>query len=283
MVAQLIIQHPTPKQNKFASFQDFQDFVRDNFINGSGIHEELFNACTEFHQDVEWSDGMDAETPIHDELGWYFTRFGHQCKDPIYAAFLRNEDGSLWQAVVSIWDEERQRPYRYLAPKGNGDRAFFPLIPISIRKKISQRYGVEVPLEGSFWEWVRDNLDLIRILTEGGKKTLSALSLGYIVFGLYGCNCGREWLLDENNQKDESVLIPDLEPFAERGTKWLFGLDRDTKPKAKKAVASAKNRLASLLEDYGCYSADMKWKSEDGKGLDDLIVNSGSGAFDASY
>ncbi|WP_414545889.1 DUF3854 domain-containing protein [Nostoc sp. CCY0012] len=283
MVAQFISQPPTPKQQKFKNLQEFQYFIADAFIRGSGIDEELFNNCVEFHQSVEWTDGMDATTPIHDELGWYFTRFGHQCKDPIYAALLRNEDGSLWQAVVSIWDEEKQRPYRYLAPKGNGDRAFFPPIPRSIREKISQRYGVEVPLEGSFWEWVKDNPDLNRILTEGGKKTLSGLSLGYILIGLYGCNCGREWLLDENEQKDELVLIPDLQSFAERDTKWLLALDRDTKPKAQKSVAAAKNRLALLLEEYGCYSVDMKWKAEDGKGLDDLIVNCGSGALDASY
>ncbi len=229
------------------------------------------------------NDGMDARTPIHEELGWYFTRFGRQCREPIYAAFFRNEDGSLWQGIVSLWDEEKQRPYRYLAPKGNGDRAFFPPIPPSIREKISQQYGVEVPLEGSFWDWAKGMIDIPRILSEGGKKSLSAFSQGYIAISLYGCSCGRQWMFDDQTQKDESILINDLQPLAAPGTKWLFALDRDIKPKAKKAVASAKNRLTSLLRKYRCYSIDMKWDEEDGKGLDDLIVNAGSTAFDASY
>ncbi|MFM5955734.1 MAG: DUF3854 domain-containing protein, partial [Dolichospermum sp.] len=175
----------------FANLQELQSFISDSFINGSGIHPDLFDACVEFHQDVEISDGMDATTPIHDELGWHFTRFGQQVKDSFYAAFLRNEDGSSWQAVVSI--PKDGKPYSYLAPKGNGDRAFFPPIPPSVREKIASRYGVEVPLEGSFWEWLKDNPDITRGLTEGGKKSLSALSNGFIFIALYGCNCGREW------------------------------------------------------------------------------------------
>ncbi|MFM6007696.1 MAG: DUF3854 domain-containing protein, partial [Sphaerospermopsis kisseleviana] len=221
----------SPTKPAFTSFQDFKQFIENNFINGSGIHPDLFDAAVEFHQDVEWGPGMDARTPIHDELGWYFTRFGHQCKKPIYAAFLRNEDGSLWQAVVSIPNGDK--PYSYLAPKGNGDRAFFPPIPPSVREIIAKRQGVEVPLEGSFWEWVKDNPDIPRVPTEGGKKGLSGLSHGFVTIALYGCNCGREW------EVGDILLTPDLEPFAVEGSKWPFGYDRDTKPKAKRAVADA--------------------------------------------
>ncbi len=269
---------PTPPpQQKFSSLQEFQDFIKDSFLNGSGIDEEIFNACVEFHQDVEWTDGMDARTPIHEELGWYFTRFGRQCREPIYAAFFRNEDGTLWQAIVSIWDEEKQRPYCYLAPKGNGDRAFFPPIPPSIRQKISQRYRVKVPLQGSFWLWLQQNTHIARLLTEGGKKALSALSQGYVAISLYGCNCGREW------EVGDILVTPDLEPFAQEYSKWLLALDRDTKPTAKQSVASAKGKLAKALKGYGCDVADLTWNPQQGKGLDDFLVNQGVNSFDHIY
>jgi phage/plasmid-associated DNA primase len=259
----------------FANLQEFELFVRDIFINGSGISPELFDAAVEFHQDVEVNHGMDAETPIHDELGWYFSRFGYQCKDSIYAAFLRNEDGSLWQALVNIPNGDK--PYSYLAPKENGDRAFFPPVPQSIREKIASKYGVEVPLDGSFWESVKDNPDIPRGLTEGGKKSLSALSNGFIFIALYGCNCGREW------EAGDALLSPDLEPFAEEGSKWLLGLDRDTKPKAKKAVIAAKKNLATALQGYGCYVNDIFWKPSQGKGLDDFIVKQSPDKFNFIY
>ncbi len=219
MVTSVFTPQIQPPQQKFSSFQEFQDFIKDAFVNGSGIDEKLFKACLKFHEDLEWTDGMDAQTPIHEELGWYLTRFGRQCREPIYAAFLLNEDGTLWQAIVSLWDEKKQRPYRYLAPKGNGDRAFFPPIPPSIREKISHRYGLQVPLDGSFWDWVKQMIDLPRIPTEGGKKSLSALSQGYVAISLYGCNCGRQWMFDEQTQKDESILINDLQPLAAEETK----------------------------------------------------------------
>ena len=259
----------------FANLQEFELFVRDNFINGSGISPELFDTAVEFHQDVEITDGKDAETPIHDELGWHFTRFGHQCKDPIYAAFLRNEDGSLWQAVVNIPNGDK--PYSYLAAKGNGDRAFLPPIPQSVREIISKRQGVEVPQDGSFWEWVKNSPDIPRIPTEGGKKGLSGLSHGFITIALYGCNCGREW------EVGDTLLTPDLEAFAEEESKWLLGLDRDTKPKAKKAVIAAKKNLTTALQGYGCHVNDIFWKPLQGRGLDDFIVKQGADKFNYIY
>ena len=128
----------------------------------------------------------------------------------MYAAFLRNEDGSLWQAILSI--PNGSKPYSYIAPKGNGDRVFFPPIPETIRQKISRKFNIEVPVTGSFWEWLKAHPEVPRIVTEGGKKALSALSLGYPTLALYGCNCGRNY--DES--EDDSYLKEDLLPFAEK-------------------------------------------------------------------
>lgn len=275
------IEIATPVRNTFKSFDEFKSFVSQAFIEGSGIDPEIFNVCIDFHEDVEFNDGHDVSTPIHDALGWDFKRFGHSANEPMYAAFLMNEDGSIWQAVVSLWDEERQRPYRYIAPKGNGDRAFLPPIPPQIRKRIGDKYGIEVPESGSFWEWLKD-IDIPRILTEGGKKGLCGLSNGYLTIALYGCVCGAK-NKDDLGSDVEPYLIPDLQPLATLGSRWLFAFDRDEKQKALISVAAGKKKLRLALEASRCISQDIVWKPDDGKGLDDLMVNKGSGEFDSAY
>jgi len=271
----------TQTRNRFESFDEFKSFVHKAFIEGSGIDQELFDACVEFHQDQEFDDGHEVETPIHSVLGWDFKRFGYQANETLYAALLKNEDGSVWQAIVSIWDEERERPYRYLAPKGIGDRAFLPPIPPTIRKRIGSKYGVEVPMSGSFWDWVQET-DLPRILTEGGKKGLCGLSHGYVAIAIYGCTCGAK-NKDSQDRFVKPYLIDDLQRFALSGSRWLFAFDRDEKQKAKLAVANGKKNLRLALNAASCTTVDIMWKAVNGKGLDDFVINNGSGAFDAEY
>ena len=250
----------------FANLQEFEYFVRDNFIHGSGISPELFDAAVEFHQDVEITAGMDAETPIHDELGWHFTRFGHQCRDPLYAAFLKNEDGSLWQAIVNIPNGDK--PYSYLAPKGNGDRAFLPPIPQSIREKINKNLKLDIPLDGSFWDYVKSSPKIKKIiLTEGGKKSLAALSAGLISISLYGNSSGKP--------KDKNVLIDDLMPLVGNYNQFLIGFDQDSQlatiENTKKHAIALQNRIII----NGSAASILVWDNALGKGLDDLLLNRG--------
>ncbi|WP_414574114.1 DUF3854 domain-containing protein [Nostoc sp. CCY 9925] len=263
----------TLSTNRFQSFHEFKEFIETSFIDDSAVDPELFKHCIEFHEDQEFDYGGEVTTPIHEALNWTFTRFTQQVKEPMYAAFFMNEDGTVWQAVVSLWDEDRQRPYSYLAPKGNGDRVFLPPVPQSIRKRIASRYGVEVPMDGSFWEWV-ETAPIPRIIGEGGKKGLALLSQGYVPLPLYGCSSG-----------GREKLIPDLKRFNHEDAIWLFALDRDSKEKTRHRVNAAKRDLGNVLDRDGfkTYREDIVWSSEDGKGVDDLIVNKGFGAFDSAY
>ncbi|MBD2212929.1 DUF3854 domain-containing protein [Nostoc linckia FACHB-104] len=270
-----------PPATSFSSFDDFKAFIRELCCEKSGIDPVLFEACVEFHEALEVTAGHDAVTPIHEELGWELRRFRHSLDGaPLYAAFFRNEDGSLWQAIVSIWDEEKERPYRYSAPKDNGDRLFLPPIPFEIRQKISERYGVEVPREGSFWEWAR-SAPIPRLLTEGAKKSLAALSLGYLALSVYGCTCGVSSY--RHGARVAPYLKPDLHGFTYEKSQWLFAFDRDEKPSAIKAVALGKRRLTSALRDLHCQVDDILWTAEQGKGIDDVIVGGGSALFDTMY
>ena len=51
-------------------------------------------------------------------------------------------------------DAQKQRPRKYETPVGNGSRVYLPAVPAEIRQRIGERYGIQVPLEGSFWDWV---------------------------------------------------------------------------------------------------------------------------------
>ncbi|QIR36852.1 DUF3854 domain-containing protein [Tolypothrix sp. PCC 7910] len=271
----------TAPPTSFSTFDDFKAFIRELCCEKSGIDPILFEACVEFHEALEVTAGHDAVTPIHEELGWELRRFRHSLDNaPLYAAFFRNEDGSLWQAIVSIWDEEKERPYRYSAPKENGDRLFLPPIPSTIRQKISDLYGIEVPLEGSFWEWAR-SAPIPRLLTEGAKKSLAALSEGYLTLALYGCTCGVS--TSRYGNRVAPYLKPDIHVFAFEKSQWLFAFDRDQKPSAIKAVALGKRRLTSALRDLHCLVDDIVWTPTEGKGIDDVIVGGGSALFDAMY
>ncbi|BAY08145.1 DUF3854 domain-containing protein [Calothrix sp. NIES-2098] len=265
----------------FPTLDAFKEFIRELCCEKSGIDPVLFEACVEFHEALEVTAGHDAVTPIHEELGWELRRFRHSLDTaPLYAAFFRNEDGSLWQAIVSIWDDQKQRPYCYSAPKGNGDHLFLPPLPSAIRQKISDRYEVEVPLEGSFWEWARSS-PIPRLLTEGAKKSLAALSEGYLCLALYGCTCGVG--THRHGRRVAPYLKPDLHTFASEESQWLFGFDRDEKPSAIKAVTLGKRRLTSALRDVHCHVDDLLWTAAEGKGIDDVIVGGGSALFDTRY
>ncbi|MFN9558484.1 MAG: hypothetical protein ACK56B_07845, partial [Dolichospermum sp.] len=128
-------------------FEQFKKKVFTDFTTGSGIDPALFESAVEFHRECEWSDGMDASYPIHETLGWKKTRFTHNIsKNELLGAFLKNEDGSIWQVIVNI--PSKHREYSYFAPKGIGDKPYLPPVPKSIREKINKLWGTDIPMGG---------------------------------------------------------------------------------------------------------------------------------------
>ena len=259
------------------------------FIEGSKIAPVLFQAATEFHSDNEVLPGGDVETPIHDALGWHYSRFGASPRDPMAAIFLVNEDGTPWQLKLSTPRREKpkgfgeaEKPIKYETPKGNGAKPFLPPIPPEIRAKIAARYGVEVPTEGSFWDWVQAHPELQVIITEGGKKALALLSQGYIAIALYGVNGGYR------SHEGKRWIAPELRPFVE-GREIILAFDQDIKPTAIHRVTVALARFGALIadcgrgkEDYQGSVAIASWDASQGKGVDDLIVAGGIEAWETA-
>jgi hypothetical protein len=210
-------------------------------------------------------------TPLDDALGKRYTRFGYQCRESEAGIIFHNEDGSVWQVKRGIGlANNNGRSGRYLAPGGIGNAIYLPAISAQVLSKICDRRDLdlatvqaEIEAIGSFWGWVLAHPELPIIVTEGGKKALAALSAGDISIALYGCTCGRSEAL-QPYLKDRPIIA---------------AFDEDDKPKARKAVAMGLFILSSAVREAGGKLSIARWYPHQGKGIDDLIAQSGVAAF----
>ena len=258
----------------------FQSAIAQEFIQGSSIDSVLFKAATEITTDTAPLPGGDVGYPIHEALNWSrITRFGRQSRENLYAVLLLNEDGSTWQAKLSNPRQSKDsKLQKYETPVGNGSRAYLPSVPPEIRQRIAERYGIDVPLTGSFWNWLALHPEIPIVVTEGGKKALALLSLGYVAVALYGVNGGYRKCEDGTRR-----LIDDLSQFTAANRQIKLAFDQDIKTSTRRRVAVALSRFGMLLEQSTCQVSLVLWRPEQGKGVDDLIVANGSDAWDAAY
>lgn len=173
------------------------------------------------------------------------------------------ETGVTWQFIIE--SEKDTRGYSYLSPNKNGNRAFFPAVPADIRKLISDRYKVDVPVDGSFWDWLQQHKQIPIIITEGGGKSLAGLSHGFVAIALYGCSC---------------LASPDLLPYL-NGREIFIAFDMDTKASAIKAVNTALARQLQPLSKLAKSVSVLRWEKQF-KGLDDLLASGGVIDFDSA-
>jgi len=297
-------------QNFTAPSDDFQTKIQREFLIESAIAPDLFAAAIQLAKDTEILPGGDVAYPIHEALNWHVTRFGAKARETLEAVLFKNEDDSTWQAKLSRSLEEDKKPY--LAPTGNGSRAFLPAVTVEVWYDIAKRHklidrlpewvtvayqngsralksdsrGFGARIQGlSFWQWVKE-VELPIVLTEGGKKALCLLSHGYAAISLYGCTSGvskYEWINGEKIRRLKSELIPDLQPFATPGRNFILAFDQDTKITARYKVTAALGELGRMLGQSGCDVKIAQWDKHDGKGVDDLIAHCGIEAWEKSH
>jgi Domain of unknown function (DUF3854) len=260
------------------------------FIHSSGINPELYASAVRVVGDLESDASGEAETPIHEALNWHYRRFGLLANQSLLAALLLNEDGSCWQAKLSTpkLDKQSGKRRKYETPVGNGSRAFLPAVPGQLWDVIAQRYEVDHSEADSFWDWVADRPEIPIVLTEGGKKSLAALSQGYVTIALYGINAGvskYETIGGDRLRRLKPELIPGLQRFAIEGRKFILAFDQDAKPQTRYKVEGALADLSWHLEQAGAIVEIASWdgQADRCKGLDDLIVNAGVEAWHSAY
>ncbi|MCC2695232.1 plasmid replication protein, CyRepA1 family [Nodularia sp. LEGE 04288] len=269
------------------SLQDFTRRIEREFLTDSAIALSLYTDNIRIASDIEISAGRDASTPIHDALNWKYTRFGHQVKPTIHAAIFLNEDSSPWQAKLSSprTDTKKSQIQKYETPVGNGSRAYLPTINRETRRLIAHRYSLELPPAGeSFWDWLELHPEIPIIITEGGKKSLSLISQGYVAIALYGINGGYR-SKDLLGNPVIPHLIPDLARFAVKGRKFTLAFDQDTKTETRRRVNAAIFRFSNLLIAAGCQTDIAIWDGQQGqcKGVDDLIAHTGITAWETAH
>jgi len=265
------------------AFSAFSQQIASELIDGSAIAPALFQSAITLVSDTETFAGGDVTYPIHEALNWHVTRFGYQARANLYAALFLNEDGSTWQAKLSTpRTDAKGKAQKYETPIGNGARAYLPPVPPAIRQQIADHHSIPVPLDGSFWDWLEQHPEIPLTVTEGGKKGLAGFSQGFVTIALYGCHGGYR-TKDPLGNPMPPTLIADLARFAVSGRQITLAFDADASEKTRRRVNIAQSRLGGLLAAQGCEVTIATWESQQGKGLDDLIVQSGVAAWETAY
>jgi hypothetical protein len=250
--------------------------IKREFTEGSAIAPDVFDTAVTIIPDILIDDVTRevVETPIADLLGYRYTRFTDQAKPNLLAAVFSQETGEAWQLKIFGDTRDGKKSGQYLAPKGIGDKAYFPPIPDRIAKAIAQSHNLPAPGENeTFWEWFKNHPEIPLTLTEGGKKALSVVSLDQPAISLYGCQCGAK-SKDEKGRDKPLFLLPELEPFV-KGRRVNIAFDRDSKPSTIKKVESGIYRLAIAIKKAGGRPYVATWDPKNGKGIDDVHVRKG--------
>ncbi len=187
---------------------------------------------------------------------------------------------------------DQSKPIKYEHPPQTPTGIFALRVPLHLWATIAQQYQIEftpdkvdaTQPDGGFWQWVIDHPSIPLCITEGAKKAGALLTAGYVAIALPGINNGYRTPKDEQgNRIGKSYLIPQLKKLTHRKREIYITFDEDDQPKTIKAVNHAIRKLGYLLTEQGCQVNVIHWNREQGKGVDDLLVNYGKKVFDDCY
>ena len=181
---------------------------------------------------------------------------------------------------------------KYEHPPKAATGLFALKVPVSLWQNIAKSVDIkldpqDIKFQSSdfgFWQWLIDRPEIPLCITEGAKKAGALLSAGYSAIALPGINNGYRTPKDSNGKRiGKSHLIPQLAKLATPGRVIHLVFDQDSKPNTIKAVNAAIKKTGYLLKKAGCQVKVITWKSDLGKGVDDLIINQGQEYFDQAY
>jgi hypothetical protein len=172
---------------------------------------------------------------------------------------------------------------KYEAPLGVPKGISFPQVPDAIAEQIYARYGVNPTSEerkSGFWPCVYWYPQITIIPVEGKKKAEAIISQGYAAIALPSVTGGYRARDEQGDVLPRRTLHPELQVFAQAGREFRFAFDQDTQQNTIQNVRRDLVRTAERMEDQGCSVHVLKWNAQEGKGIDDLIVNQGLERFE---
>lgn len=171
---------------------------------------------------------------------------------------------------------------KYENPIGQPREFFMPVVPSALADPIYKKYGIDPTAEerasGLYFVALKYNLPIV--ITEGDKKTMASLSQGHVTIGMQGVNALYRARDDDGNRLPQRVFNEDFACWTTPGRQITFAFDADSKPSSVVAVRRAMVHSIELLQERGGNIRVAKWRPEQGKGLDDLIVQSGPKAWE---
>jgi hypothetical protein len=252
---------------------EFQLQWQHRCLNENAIAPDVYKA------NIRFVEGQ----AIYEDLGWDIPKQrGFRLQSFNEAVEGVNENGEVWQVKLDVprVSKDGKSP-KYESPKGKGAQIYKPSVPARIRKLMSTKFGVDVPLMGSFWDWQQTSdeaKELPVLMTEGLTKTLAALSAGFPCISLYGCSSA--WQKRENRY-EKKVLMPQLRG-AVRGRCVYFCFDQDTKPETIQKVHSSIKAIGKSVAVLASEVKVLEWDKRY-KGLDDSIAGQGLEVFEQNF
>ena len=281
--------------------------LRDNAINSSmgpvrsiltqnnpdralpqwAIPEDLLKVATRTVSDDPETEDTSLTTALERKVSQHW----HPTKRQTAIAFY-SESGKFFQLRYLEGSPDGRR---YDAIKNAGQQYYFAPIPKEYRIKIATEWGVEVPLDGSFWDWAKVAPELPLFDVEGPAKALAMVAIGYPAISGFGAFGGVEkneyqtfkrpigkrksgkngGFAVERVPLSKARLPKDLNAIAVEGRRIVLVPDMDTSAKTRRSVSIAFLHRAHLLQQKGCDVRIAYWDSALGKGIDDVIRLSG--------
>jgi hypothetical protein len=263
-------------------------------VEGSQDHTEFFeNGAIAFVEDTGFWEPNFA-------LGHNVARFYQEQSSHRFGGLMtfNQADGAVWQAKPQCPRLNQKKTeakgfpvyQKYETRKGGGG-AYLPPVGDRVRAIIADRNNCRVPTvaeQPDFWAWVEENPTVPIVVTEGAKKSLCLLSLGYVAIALTGVNGGVRRNQTIGGVKTPLIkpeLNPDLARFASN-RRFALAFDQDTNNETRASVEAALGGLAFELGRAGAVGISIAtWDGRQGtcKGADDLVVNAGVEAWETAY
>jgi hypothetical protein len=186
------------------------------------------------------------------------------------------------------WDFEKQKPIKYEHPRGMSAGIFAPKVPIELGDLLFANFEDWQEFRDAWegdpyfcaWAFALQEPGVAIGITEGYKKACKLIEEGILSIAVPGV---WNWIdKDAERYTDfkgkshrKKVVTREISPLCHPQREFIFFFDEDEKESTRTNVFYAKRAFGRALSGAGGKVSLCSWQPEDGKGIDDAIVNRG--------